>query len=99
MELYHEVLSLKPGSEELLKLRDSVVRGDLKAAKVYVYFCALQSIRADNTIPKEEELPLFRQLVEADLISVDLEQTTPKDPPDKSAFQQLDEELTEAVSG
>lgn len=73
MSFYSEVIALKPGSKGLLELRNSVFRGDLAAAKKYVYWCALEQIRRDRSIPRKKILPLFKALVHADKVEVSVE--------------------------
>lgn len=72
MDLYREVIALKPGSEEIESLRNAVRNGDKDAAKKYVYWCALENIRRDRYVPPKKKLPLFKELVQADLIEVSL---------------------------
>jgi len=74
MELADEVIALKFGSPELDALRDRARHGEPAALKSYVYFCAWRGICSDDYIPATAKASVFRKLVDADLISVALEE-------------------------
>ena len=72
MNWLKEVIALGPGSEKLEQIREAVRKGDRVAAKKFVYFCALQKIRRDNSIPPEKKLRIFKEIVESDMIDVEV---------------------------
>ena len=72
MTLAEEIISLKLGSPELNAIRDAATKGDLDALKKYLYFGALQAIRADRFIPADKKIKVFQKLLDADLVEVKL---------------------------
>lgn len=73
MDLFAEVISLRPGSPELETIRAAVIRGDSSAAKKYVYFAAYQKLCENKNISPKKRLRAFKQLVDADMIRVSVE--------------------------
>lgn len=72
MHLADEVIALRLGSPELITIREAALKGDQSALKKYLYFSALCAIRTDAYIPAKDKMIVFKKLVDADMIEVNL---------------------------
>lgn len=70
MDLYSEVIRIKPYSKEADELRDQAVSGDANAGKKYLYYCAYRKILSDPFIPMDKKRDVFKALCQADLVEV-----------------------------
>jgi hypothetical protein len=68
----NDIIKLRAGSDELNGIRTRAIAGDEHAAKTYVYWCAYQQIRQDTFLSARQRRTLFKNMVAADAIDVEV---------------------------